>query len=223
MLKIGLIGGAFNPPHLGHFQMAQCALEQFQLDLMIFMPSGTPPHKKIDLLDKELRFALVEAEVKASSNPRFVASRLEIDRAGVTWTIDTLNELRKIYGTGASLHFIIGEDNINSISRYDRRAELLSACRLLVAPRGDSNISHLAQWKQALPEAGDAGIAAIDCPSNALSSTLVRQSIRQGRSIRYLVPPAVEKLIVDKGLYLGEQPSSTTSTQARETGSPHGK
>jgi nicotinate-nucleotide adenylyltransferase len=201
MKEIGLIGGAFNPPHLGHFQIAQCAQEQHALDLLIFMPSGTPPHKKNDLLDKELRFEMVDAEVKASGNTKFAASRLEIDRPGVTWTIDTLKELGKIYGPDVRFNFIIGEDNIASIARYEKRAELLSLCRLLVAPRAIANQQDLEQWKKMLPEAGEDGIALIDCPANSLSSTLVRSYVRAGRSLRYLVPQAVIAVIEAKGLY----------------------
>lgn len=207
MREIGLMGGACNPPHFGHFQMAMCALEQFRLDKVIFMPSGTPPHKKDDLLDKEQRFELLDAEIKAVNDPRLESSRLEIDRPGVTWTIDTLDELRKIYGPTVRFNFIIGEDNIKSIARYDRRGELLSRCRLLVAPRGNSDISQLAEWKKALPEAQEDGIAAIDCPANALSSTLVRNYVRNGRSIRYMVPAAVLAIIERKGLYKSAPPA----------------
>lgn len=207
MREIGLMGGACNPPHFGHFQMATCALEQFRLEKVIFMPSGTPPHKKDDLLDKELRFELLDAEIKAVNDPRLESSRLEIDRPGTTWTIDTLDELRKIYGPDIRFNFIIGEDNIKSIARYDRRADLLSRCRLLVAPRGNSDISQLAEWKKALPEAQEDGIAAIDCPANALSSTLVRNYVRNGRSVRYMVPAAVLAIIEQKGLYKNAPPA----------------
>jgi nicotinate-nucleotide adenylyltransferase len=181
--------------------MALCALEQHRLEKVIFMPSGTPPHKKDDLLDKELRFELLDAEIKAANDPRLESSRLEIDRPGVTWTIDTLDELRKLYGPDVRFNFIIGEDNINSIARYDRRTDLLSRCRLLVAPRGNSDLSQLAQWKRSLPEAAEDGIAAIECPANALSSTLVRNYIHNGRSVRYMVPASILALIERKGLY----------------------
>src|SRR5258706_3332841 len=115
MRESGLMGGAFNPPHFGHLQMAVCALEQHHLEKLIFMPSGTPPHKKDDLLDKELRFELIDAEVQAMNDPRFEASRLEIDRPGISWTIDTLKELRNIYGPDVRFNFIVGDDNIKSI------------------------------------------------------------------------------------------------------------
>lgn len=225
MREIGLVGGAFNPPHLGHFQMAMCALEQHHLEKVIFMPSGTPPHKKTDLLDKEARFELLAAEVEASNDPRLEASRLEIDRPGVSWTIDTLDQLRKIYGPDVRFNFIVGEDNIKSIARYDKRVELLSRCRLLVAARGLSDSQNLDRWKQILPEAGEGGMALIDCPANDLSSTLVRLYVRAGRCIRYMVPPAVLRLIEELGLYKDPLPAPSsgeaqTPTAAKGTPVP---
>ena len=113
--------------------VAQCALEQFKLDKVIFVPTGTPPHKKTDVLDKESRFEMVAAAVR--DNPRFEASRIEIDRPGITYSIDTLKELKQSLGDGVRLNFIIGEDNIKSLENYARADEILSLCRLLVSPR----------------------------------------------------------------------------------------
>lgn len=196
MTDIGIMGGAFNPPHSRHLVVAQRARDQFQLVKVIFVPSGTPPHKKADLLDKELRFEMVAAAV--ADNPGFEASRIEVDRPGTSWTIDTLHELKKLYGPGVRLNLIMGEDNIHTLKIYERRAEFIGLCRLLVSPRGSVDPQVIQNWRQTLPEAD---LEAIDCPANGVSSTLIRSWIRNGISVRYLVPPAVHQILESKGHY----------------------
>lgn len=203
MREIGIMGGTFNPLHTRELMVAQCAVHDFGLDKVLFIPNGTPPHKKVDVLDRESRFEMVEAAVR--DNPRFEASRIEIDRPGVTWTIDTLRELKSIYGDDCRLNFICGADVIESMRRYAQRAELLSLCRLLVSPRGAETENALESWRQALPEAE---IEMIDCPTSSMSSTIVRGWIRQGRSIRYVVPAAVHDIIARKGHYKEVYPAA---------------
>ncbi len=199
MHELGIMGGAFNPPHNLHLLVAQLARDQFGLDKVLFIPSGNPPHKSIRgskrrqsiLLPKEARFELTEAAV--AGTPFFQASRIEIDRPGVTWSIDTLYELKRIYGDAVRLNFIIGDDNITTFRDYKRRKEILSLCRLLVSPRKrKGNKSNERMWRKMLPEAD---MEFIDCPQFAISSTLVRDLAAQGKSVRYLVPPAVNRLI----------------------------
>ncbi len=207
MRQIGIMGGTFNPTHTRYLMVAQCGLFQHHLEKVLFIPTGLPPHKKTDLLDKELRFEMLAAAV--ADNPAFEASRIEIDRPGISWSIDTLKELAQLYGAGVQLNFIIGEDNIKALQLYEKRAEFLSLCRLLVSPRDLSGNVDL--WRQTLPEAQ---IEKIDCPMSSVSSTLVRNWIRSGQPIRYLVPPAVEHLIVTKGHYKvvpSPDPAATTT------------
>lgn len=190
MTELGVMGGYFDPPHNWHLLLGDCAAYQFKLDKVLYIPSGQPPHSKKHLLDGNVRFKLVEAAVAA--NALFEASRMEIDRPGVTWSIDTLRELKKKHGDGTRLNFIIGEDNIKSIAAYDKRAEFVALARLLVACRGEADPAALAAWRALLPEAA---IDAIDCPASDLSSTLVRDRIAAGQPYRYLVPAKVYELI----------------------------
>lgn len=196
MQELGIMGGTFNPIHTRQLMVAQCAVEQFGLAKVLFVPNGNPPHKKTDLLDKELRFEMVEAAVR--DNPRFEASRIEVDRPGVTWTIDTLKQLKAELGDEVRLNFIIGEDNIKTLQGYDRREELFALCRLLVSPRDYVKRGMLKKWRAALP---GALVEAIDCPADARSSTLIRQWIREKKSVRYLVVPAVHRILKAKGHY----------------------
>lgn len=209
--EFGIMGGAFNPIHNGHLRAAAQAAEQFALDRVLFVPSGNPPHKKSGLLDKEVRFDMVEAAM--SVDPRFEASRLEIDRAGVTWTIDTLKQLRaqRFRFRRVRLNFIIGEDNIASIRDYHRRDELLSLCRLLVCPRLVADRRSQEEWRKALP---GADMEVLDFSANELSSTLVRSLVADGKSIAGLVPEPVDSIIQQRGLYmLKPEPTNTSSQQ----------
>lgn len=197
MKELGVMGGYFNPIHNWHLLLGDCAAFQFKLDKVLYVPSGQPPHAKNHLLDGAVRFKLVEAAVAGS--PLFEASRIEIDRPGVTWSIDTLRALKELHGDGVRLNFIIGEDNIKAIAGYDKRAELAGLCRLLVACRGDADATRLAAWRAQVPEAT---IEAIDCPVSDLSSTLVRDRVEQGKPYRYLVPAKVFDMIEDLHLYV---------------------
>ena len=198
MKEIGIMGGAFSPIHFAHLLTAQRGQEQFDLESVLFIPSGEPPHKREDLLDKDFRFEMVEAGVRG--NPRFQASRIEIDRPGTTWSIDTLYQLREQYGNGYRLNFIIGDDNLRSVAGYNRREEFLSLCRLLVCPRkAKFNRNRIRYWKGRL---GLNDLHVIDCPLIPISSTLIREWVKMGRSIRYLVPDPVAEIIEARGHYL---------------------
>jgi nicotinate-nucleotide adenylyltransferase len=209
MKLIGIMGGAFNPIHSRHLMVAQSAVDQLGLDEVLFVPTGDPPHKKTDLLDKEARFEMVEAA--CADNPRFTASRIEIDRPGTSWTLDTLKELTTLYAGSARLHFIIGEDNLPVLKNYAKRAEFLSLCRLVVSPRSTVDPAALASWKQDLPEAD---LVVLDCPANEVSSTIIRNWLRAGRSVRYLVHEAVCKLLTSKKHYLqpSQPPAAATNS-----------
>jgi nicotinate-nucleotide adenylyltransferase len=197
MTELGIFGGTFNPIHTRELMIGQRASEQFGLVKVKYIPNRQPPHKKTDLLDPELRYEMVAAAVQ--DNDRFEASRIEIDRPGVTWTIDTLKQLRQDLGDGVRLNFICGEDVIKSLETYEKRAEFFQLCgRLLVSPREQVRPGMLEELRKRLPEAN---IELIDCPADGRSSTLIRDWIRAGKSVRYLVPPAVHDILVKKGHY----------------------
>jgi nicotinate-nucleotide adenylyltransferase len=196
MKELGIMGGYFNPIHNWHLILGDWAADQFSLDKVLYVPSGTPPHAKKHIMDGNVRFKMVAIAI--ADNPRFEASRIEIDRPGVTWTIDTLRELKKRYGPGVRLNFIIGEDNIKAIRDYELRDELLALCRLLVACRGEADDERVKSWRAELPQAD---IEAIDCPASELSSTMIRDLIVAGKPYRYLVPASVYHYIEKHRLY----------------------
>jgi len=205
MKQLGIMGGAFNPIHSRHLLVGQCAVDQLGLAKVLFVPSSDPPHKKNGLLDKEARFEMVQ--LACSDNPAFEASRLEIDRPGVTWTIDTLKEVlnqHKLLGEEVRLNFIIGEDNLPVLASYDRAAEFLSLSRIVVSPRQTSDcdqalVKHwLPIFQNILPAAE---LVVLSAPANEVSSTLIRNWLAQGKSVRYLVHDKVNTRLIAAGHY----------------------
>lgn len=198
MIKIGISGGTYNPIHNWHLLVGECARQQFGFDETLFICNGNPAHKD-GTLDKLLRFEMTDLAVQ--SNPHFRASRVEIDREGKSYMLDTLKELRRHYGPSADLNLIIGLDNLEPILTWHGATEVLKMVRLLVAPRYHE-LACPDKIRKVLP-AGTV-FDVIDCPTSSISSSLIRERRRLGKSIRYLVPDAVHDLIMSRGYYTGD-------------------
>lgn len=196
MEEVAVFGGTFNPFHNAELDLATRAFNQFGLDRLIFMPNGNPPHKKDGVMDRETRFELVSAAVSGING--FEVSRLEIDRPGITWTLDTLRLLKKSLSRRTRLSFIMGADNVTSLRDYEKRAQFLRACRLLIAPRQGAELNSKDQWQKALPKAK---LESIDFAEQKISSTEIRMRLARGEDISHLVPPAVWKIIQERGLF----------------------
>jgi nicotinate-nucleotide adenylyltransferase len=201
--KIGIMGGTFNPIHHGHLVTAQEALDQFKLDRVIFIPTGDPPHKKDDgLAGTEDRYLMTV--IATSYNSDFFVSRIEIDRKGKSYTIDTVRGLREIYGKDSALYFVTGADAILEILTWKKAPEIVTLCRFIAATRPGHDLSRLEGLKKKLfsskEEAGEK-IFIMEIPALAISSTDIRKRLKQGRSIDYLVPEGVSNYILKHGLY----------------------
>ena len=203
--SVGLFCGTFNPIHLGHLLIAECARDQFDLKKIIFVTSPNPPHRKLDpdLLDAEIRHELVELAIQ--DNPNFAASRLELERSGPSYTIDTV---KQVIAQGYEVNLIIGGDNLAYIKEWRNWRELLDLCKLLVVPRlrylsdakGDSEVL------KTLDPVGDFGLPpgsfdVVEFPGIAVSASSIRKRIAQNKTVLYMVPPAVAKHIAQKKLY----------------------
>jgi nicotinate-nucleotide adenylyltransferase len=201
--KIGIMGGTFNPIHHGHLVTAQEALDQFDLSRVIFIPTGDPPHKVEDLLaDAEDRYLMTE--IATSSNNSFFVSRIEIDRNGKSYTIDTVKQLRKIYGMEMELFFITGADAILEILSWKDKDEIVALAKFIAATRPGYDISKIESLKSTLfrsVEEADRKIFLMEIPALAISSTDIRKRINNSRSINYLVPEGVKNYILKHGLY----------------------
>ncbi len=201
--KIGVMGGTFNPIHSGHLVTAQEALNQFCLDEVIFIPTGDPPHKVEDqLADAEDRYLMTVIAI--SSNSSFFVSRIEIDRKGKSYTIDTVKELRKTYGKDSELFFITGADAILEILSWKDTDEIVMLAKFIAATRPGYDLSKINDLRSALfasREGGNDRIFIMEIPALAISSTNIRERVKDRRPISYLVPEGVSNYILKHGLY----------------------
>ena len=201
--KIGLMGGTFNPIHYGHMVTAEEALKQFKLDKVIFIPTGTPPHKTSGILaNSEDRYLMTV--IATASNQDFLVSRLEIDRKGKSYTIDTLRQLKEIFGDLATLYFITGADAILEILTWKNNEEIVTLCKFIAATRPGYDIKRIEDLKRELFEdSKDASnrIFLMEIPALAISSTDIRRRIKEKRPINYLLPEGVCNYLLKHELY----------------------
>ena len=191
-MRLGILGGTFDPPHTGHLVLAEQAREQLGLAKVLWVPTGEPWRKP----DRPVTPGEQRAEMVALSiegNEAFELSRLEIERPGPSYSVDTLEALRELY-PGDELVFIIGGDALNDLPNWRRPERLVELATLAVAARE----GHAAGE----PPAGlRARVESIDMPRIDISATELRRRATEGRSLRYLVPDTVEKYIREHGLY----------------------
>lgn len=193
MKRIGIMGGAFDPIHLGHLLAAEAAREQHALEEVWFMPSHIPPHKHQAGVSGEQRLAMVEAATQ--SHPVFKPLDIELRRGGVSYTVDTIKALRKQHPE-LELFFIIGADMVNYLPKWEGIEELTGMLTFIGLQRPGSFLELDAQP----PFIQDAVLLA-DMPLVDISSSLIRKRIANGLSVRYMVPEAVYEYIVRSGLY----------------------
>lgn len=198
--KIGISGGTFNPIHIGHLIIAETVRDKFGLDKVLFIPSGMPPHKNLEsVVCAEKRFDMVQRAV--AGNPHFEASRVEVDREGYTFTVDTLKKLREIYGKDTGLYYIIGADVLNDLLTWRSYEEVFKICEFIAVLRPGNDEKAFYKQMEYLRDAYGVKIHFIDAPLIDVSSTEIRERIKEGRSIKYLVPESVEEYIESNGLY----------------------
>ncbi len=198
-MRIGLLGGTFNPPHVAHLVCAQEAWVQLGLDRVLLLPVHTPPHKQADGdPGVEHRVALCEAAV--AGDERLGVSRAEADVPGRSYTVDTLNRLHEARPED-QLTFIVGGDMAASLPEWREPRAILDLCSIGVAAReGVGRAQVLDRLDSELP--GAAGrIQFFDMPRIDISSTLVRRRVAAGQPVRYLVPDAVAAAVEREGLY----------------------
>jgi len=200
-MRIGLFGGSFNPVHVGHLVVAQDAAEAFGLDRVVFLPCGHPPHKPADALAPgEHRAAMIEAAIEG--DPRFAISRCELERPGVTFTIDTVRALRAAQPDD-SFHFLIGADTLPELHSWKDIGALLGLCEFLTLVRPGFDPARMDPVALGLPEPWPARLLARTARVHevGVSSSDIRMRLAEGLAIRYLVPDCVERYISEHHLY----------------------
>jgi nicotinate-nucleotide adenylyltransferase len=194
---IGVLGSAFNPPHLGHLALAQEALWQLGLEEVILMPTGSAPHKRIaDDPGRELRLAMTR--LAAADDSRFSVSTLEVEREGPSYTYETLELLAKDRGD-RELVFVMGADAAVGLESWREPQRVTELARLAVARRAGISDADVAAVLRSLGADGRATM--LEMPQFGVSSSAVRERAAQQRPLRYLVPEAVARFIEEKGIY----------------------
>jgi len=195
--RIGLLGGTFDPIHLGHLLVAELVADSLALERVVFIPNNVPPHDKPELpAAPEHRLAMLELAI--ADNPGFEVSREEIERPGASYSIDTIREFRRRLGPEAELYFIVGADELLALAGWREPDAILAKSRVVGVARPGSDLSHLAG---ALGQQRADLIQIIDTPVVDISSSEIRRRVAVGLSIRYMTPDVVVEYIYANGLY----------------------
>jgi nicotinate-nucleotide adenylyltransferase len=199
-LRVGILGGAFNPPHLGHLVCAQEALVQLELDRVVFVPVGEAPHRTLDDdPGPEARLEMVELAI--ADDERFVASRIEMDREGPSYTADTLEQLRAD-APDDELFLILGGDQAAALASWHEPEKVLERATLAVFERLSWGRNAIIIKIGRMP--GAERVRYLDMPLIQVSSSSIRRRVREGVPIRYLVPDKVVEYIATNELYGGQ-------------------
>jgi nicotinate-nucleotide adenylyltransferase len=198
-MKLGVLGGTFDPVHLGHLAIAREARYRLALDFVLFIPAGQPWMKS----DQKITPAAHRVEMlwlALAGEPAFGISTLEVEREGPTYTVDTLLELKDRFGEGTEIYFIVGYDSIDELIQWREPDKIVELCHVVVVSRPGfpaPNVNELGAKIPALP----GRLIVLDGPREDVSSTDIRRRVAQGQSITGLVPEEVEKYIKEHNLY----------------------
>lgn len=196
-LRLGVLGGTFDPPHYGHLALAETARVQLRLARVLFVPAGDPPHKPGYPLSPAVhRAAMVRAAI--ADNSAFILSRVDLDRPGPHYTVDMLAILREMFG-GAEFYFLMGGDSLAELLTWYDPAGIVRQATLAVMER-PGWAADMTALERKIPDIRER-VVWLDAPRLDLSATDLRRRVREGLPIRYLVPPAVEVYIREHHLY----------------------
>lgn len=198
-MRIGVFGGTFDPPHVGHLILASEAIEQLHLDRLLWVLTPDPPHKQGQLISPlAARLALVQAAI--ADNPLFALSSVEINRPGPHYALDTVRLLKQNYGLDSRILYLVGGDSLRDLPEWYRPGELIAEITGLGVMRRPGDQVDLTCLEETLPGLS-AKVHMIHAPLLDISATEIRQRIAEGRHYRYYVLPAVYTLIEKMGLY----------------------
>lgn len=197
--KIGVMGGTFNPIHIGHLLLGEWAAEKVGLDQVLFIPTGYSYLKEnSNVLAGDIRIHMTRLAVE--DNPLFSVSDIEVKREGYTYTCDTMEQLKRDYQDDI-FYFIMGADCLFSIEKWREPQRIFSSCNIIAAARNGSPLDRMEQKCVELSQKYNGRIHLLEFPAVEISSTDIRRRVACGQSIRYLVPEKVRKYIIQNGLY----------------------
>lgn len=198
--RVGIMGGTFNPIHLGHLIVAENAYEELELDEVLFIPCGMPYLKNTkEVLDPKVRIALVGEAI--DDNPHFAMSTMEVDRGGNSYSYETIEELRRV-NPEIEYFFLVGADSLFSIEEWKHPEKIFAQVTVAVAIRNGYTPEGLDEKIKALEEKYGTKILKLPCRSVDISSTQIRERVKAGKSIRYMVRYKTEQVIRKNRLYL---------------------
>lgn len=200
-MKLGLIGGTFNPIHYGHLIISEYIRNNYNLDKVVFLPSGMPPHKLNNVAPSCHRKNMVELAIE--SNPFFKISLQEINREGRSYTVDTLKEFKDQYSND-EIYFIIGADSLFELTTWKDFKTIAKLTNFIVGGRPGQSESDILKKMKELKDIYGFNIDYIKVPLVEISSTLIRENIKNNKSIKYLVSEKVEEYIYSNKLYIQE-------------------
>lgn len=198
-MNIGILGGTFDPIHIGHLVVAEEARVKLALSEILFVPAGQP-WLKVDHAITPATHRVEMLRLAIASNPHFKLCTLEVERSGPSYSIDTMTALRSQLGE-QSFFFILGSDSLAGFHLWKEPARLVQMCQLVVVPRLGLNLPGLESLEPLIPGLARSVIQ-LDAPIMEVSSSRIRQRIAQGLPIHYLVPEVVEKYIAEQKLYV---------------------
>ncbi len=209
-MRIGVFGGTFDPVHLGHLLLAEACREQGRLDRVIFIPAGLPPHKQgRELSPGNARAEMLEFAI--AGHPEFSVDRSEIKRSGPSYTVETLRALRQEHPDD-ELFLLMGADSLAEFHLWKDPREIAALAGLIVVNRGPQPPPDLAALIPQVGESAVSRIQVVTMPGVDISASDIRQRAQQGRTLRYLVPRAVERYILENRLYQPEIAATATPT-----------
>lgn len=197
--RVGIFGGTFDPIHMGHLIVAETIMDEFSLEKVVFIPAAVPPHK-LDRQVSAARHRYMMTMLATCSNPRFQVSDMEMHRQGPSYSRDTLGQLTEEHGSDTDFYFIVGADSVENLHTWNRIDELLSLCHFIGASRPGC-MPDMERIGKRFGNLADR-IHCLETPELEISSTEIRHRVRQGKTIRYIVPDAVEQYIYKEKLYV---------------------
>ena len=198
-MNIGVLGGTFDPIHIGHLKVAEEVAARLELTRVLFIPAGQPWLKLNNTVSPVLhRLEMVRLAI--ADDPRFQLSTIEVERPGPTYSVDTIAQLQSQFGAGDEIFFVLGWDNLSQLPQWRQPQRLIEMCRLAAVPRVDFPLPDLPALEKALPGITERVIL-FDRPRIDINASVIRQRVARGLAIDELVPAAVEGYIREQGLY----------------------
>ena len=213
-MRLGILGGTFDPIHLGHLILAEEAWYQLGLEKVLLVPAGDPPHKRDrSLTPVEHRVAMIELAI--IDNPHLELSRVDVDRPGPHYTLDMVRLHLEQYGPGTDLYFLMGLDSLADLPNWRDPKKLVELCNLVALSRPDSGFD----WNKLEEQLPGLRwrVIFLPMPELQISSHMIQQRVRQGRPLRYQVPPAVEEYIRQRCLYRWDWEANPDGPEDQDT------